>query len=65
MMKHLYKLKMYNSKPLGDIDEQERWAKFYGDQLGLELDFLEELWGNNPAMKATFKILLNSVWVRT
>lgn len=65
-IKTFYIEKMVNSGNLPGEDEQEDLITEYEKRFlmgpDLQKTFLEERWGKNPAMKRTFKIMLNSGW---
>ena len=58
-MKELYKLKLYNSKP----PKREDWEfveQAYRDRFGMHVDLSQ--CENRPAVKQTFKTIINSNW---
>lgn len=61
-MKHLYKLKLYNSMEYGDDETMEEMVSGFKEKIDLDIDLDPSLWGKNPARKATSKVLLNSGW---
>ncbi len=65
-IKDLYIEKMVNSGNLPSQEDQDRLYREYDDTFNmgdaLRDTFVEGRWGKNPAMKRTFKILLNSGW---
>lgn len=60
-MKHLYKLKLYNSQIAPEDPEWRRHiTETYREKFDLEVSF--DNWAKNPAKKATAKGLINSAW---
>lgn len=67
ILQDLYIEKMANSSPAPEThEERERLAEEYNTRFGLGMgDKIRDSyhrWGDNPAKKQTFKILLNSCW---
>jgi hypothetical protein len=64
LLKDLYIEKMANSEKTPDLKKQNYLEQEYETRFGMG-DAVQESfsrWGNNPAKKQTFKILLNSGW---
>ncbi len=66
-IKDLYIEKMVNSGPKPSEEDQERLIREYEEEFDMgdalrDTFTAEDRWGKNPAMKITFKILLNSGW---
>lgn len=64
LLKDLYVEKMKNSEPAPPLNRQAELVADYEDRFGMGLAVSQSFqeWGNNPAKKQTFKILLNSGW---
>ena len=64
LIKDLYIEKMANSQGIPSEEDQQKIAADYEEEFGMGQAVSESFhrWGNNPARKQTFKILLNSGW---
>jgi len=64
LIKDLYIQKMANAQSTPSLSEQEQLIHDYETFFGMGQQVADSFssWGNNPAKKQTFKILLNSGW---
>ena len=63
-VKKLYIKKMMNSEPAPDLDEQNKLVKAYEKRFRMGRAVRESFaeWEKRPALRMTFKIMLNSGW---